>query len=87
MPETERDLGQPIGRSPVSGKYRRHFSPQSLSQALEPLIGVESQPSVQFSPVFLCNLNPVLTSECRGAYKHAQECVKGQAPAELSRAG
>ena len=47
---------------PSQGKYGRHFSPPSLSIPLKPLIGEESEPSVQFSPVFLCNLNPVLTS-------------------------
>jgi hypothetical protein len=50
---------------PSQGKYERHFSPQSLSRAIKPLIGVESRPSVQFSPVFLCNLKPVLTAELR----------------------
>ena len=46
---------------PSQGKYGRRFSLQSLSRAIKPLIGVKLQPSVQFSPVLLCNLKPVLT--------------------------
>ena len=52
---------KPSGDRPSQGKYGRRFSLQSLSRAIKPLIGVELQPSVQFSPVFLCNLKPVLT--------------------------
>jgi hypothetical protein len=47
---------------PSQGKYGRHFSPQSPPRAIKPLISEESQPSVQFSPVFLFNLKPVLTA-------------------------
>ena len=41
---------------PSQGIYGRSFSPQSLPRAIKPLIGAESLPSVQFSPVFLFNL-------------------------------
>ena len=46
---------------PSPAKYGGRFSAQSLQTASAPLIGEETHPSVQFSPVILCNLNPVLT--------------------------